>query len=59
MKIFNTLTRSKQELITIEKGKVKIYAYTRPFITLFTSATQDRSAFLMFFAVFLNISATM
>ena len=26
MKIFNTLTRQKEELITIEEGKVKIYA---------------------------------
>lgn len=26
MKIFNTLTREKEELVTLEKGKVKIYA---------------------------------
>ena len=26
MKIFNTLTRTKEELKTVEEGKVKIYA---------------------------------
>ena len=52
MKIYNTLTRKKEEFVPIEEGKVK-YTFTkntapadRPYTTISTSETQDLSLFL-------------
>ena len=59
MKIFNTLTRSKEEFKPIEEGRLRFTPAALPFTILSISATQGRSAFLTFFAAFLNISAMM
>ena len=41
MKIFNTLSRRKEEFVPIEPGKVKMYV-DRPFTILFILEMQDR-----------------
>ena len=41
MKIFNTLSRQKEEFVPLEEGKVKMYA-VRLFITLSISEMQGR-----------------
>ena len=34
MKIFNTMTKKKEEFIPLEEGKVKMYVCGLPYITL-------------------------
>lgn len=36
MKIYNTLTKKKEEFVPLEEGKVKMYVVDLQFITLFT-----------------------
>ena len=42
MKIFNTLTRHKDEFHPINEGKVGILSVDQPYMTIFTSEMQDR-----------------
>lgn len=42
MKLYNTMTRKKEEFVPLEEGKVKMYVCVRPFTISFTSETQDR-----------------
>ena len=42
MKIFNTLSRRKEEFVPIEPGKVKMMCADRPFTILFILEMQDR-----------------
>lgn len=42
MKIFNTLSRTKEEFIPLEEGKVKMYVCGLPYTTLFISEMQGR-----------------
>ena len=57
MKIFNTLTRSKEEFKPIEEGKVKIYACGPTVYNFIHIGNARRFAFLTFFAASLSISA--
>ena len=41
MKIFNTLTRTKEEFVPLEEGKVSMYAVL-PYTIIFILAMRDR-----------------
>ena len=41
MKIFNTMTKKKEEFVPLEEGKVKMYA-DLPYTISSTSVMQDR-----------------
>ena len=42
MKIYNTLTRKKEEFVPIEDKKVRMYVCGLQYITTFISVMQDR-----------------
>ena len=42
MKIYNTLTKKKEEFVPLEEGKVKMYVCGLQFITLFTLEMPDQ-----------------
>ena len=41
MKLYNTLTRKKEEFVPLEEGKVKMYVVVLQFMTTFTLVMQD------------------
>ena len=57
MKIFNTLTRSKEEFKPIEEGKVKIYACGPTVYNFIHIGNARPLCVLTFFAASLSISA--
>ena len=45
MKLYNTLTRQKEEFVPITPGEVKMYSCGPTVYNYFTSATHARSSF--------------
>ena len=42
MKIYNTMSKKKEEFIPLEEGKVRMYVCGLLYTTLFTLVMQDR-----------------
>ena len=59
MKVYNTLTRKKEELVPITPGEIKMYACGPTVYNISTSATPARCASSISCAAISNIAATM
>ena len=57
MRIYNTLSRKKEEFVPLEPGKVRIYACGPTVYTTSISAMPVPSAYLMCCAVIWNTAA--
>ena len=56
MKIFNTMTRKKEELVPVHPGEVRIYSCGPTVYNFSTWATPGRSSFLIRCAAIWNIA---